>query len=260
MPEYTEFNSKLTPFNFTGYDALGLDDMEIINNGYSAQVTIKESSIGRAYFTGGGYSGKYLASRLHFHWGPSDESGSDHSFKGKFYPAEVHMGHFKEEYGEIFNSINYPDGLTGLAFYYELSEDDEDNPDLEPYISALENIRYEGERQPFGMSFTKFMPDDTSKYYQYNGSMPLPPCLPVVVWTLFKDTSTISRAQLGRLRQLYDSASDATHPDPHLIDGNQRGVQPLGNRTVSRNFHLDDDSEDDSDDGSSNSSNSDNDD
>ena len=35
MPEYTEFNSKLTPFNFTGYDALGLDDMEIINNGYS---------------------------------------------------------------------------------------------------------------------------------------------------------------------------------------------------------------------------------
>ena len=55
----------------------------------SAQVTIKDSSIGRAYFTGGGYSGKYLASRLHFHWGPSDESGSDHSFKGKFYPAEV---------------------------------------------------------------------------------------------------------------------------------------------------------------------------
>ena len=30
------------------------------------------------------------------------------------------MGHFKEEYGEIFNSINYPDGLTGLAFYYEV--------------------------------------------------------------------------------------------------------------------------------------------
>ena len=26
----------------------------------------------------------------------------------------------------------------------QLSEDDEDNPDLEPYISALENIRYEG--------------------------------------------------------------------------------------------------------------------
>ena len=55
----------------------------------SAEVHIKESKIGKAYFTGGPFAGNYLASIFHLHWGPDDSSGSDHSFKGKFYPAEV---------------------------------------------------------------------------------------------------------------------------------------------------------------------------
>ena len=53
------------------------------------KVVIKPERVGNAYFTGGGFQGKYVASQLHIHWGVDDSVGSDHTFKGNHYPAEV---------------------------------------------------------------------------------------------------------------------------------------------------------------------------
>ena len=53
------------------------------------KVVIKDSSIGRANFTGGGYEGTYLAAQLHFHWGANNSLGSDHTVNGEHYPLEV---------------------------------------------------------------------------------------------------------------------------------------------------------------------------
>ena len=55
----------------------------------TGKVVIKDANIGTAYFTGGGFEGRYWAAQLHFHWGVSNDLGSDHTFNGIHYPAAV---------------------------------------------------------------------------------------------------------------------------------------------------------------------------
>ena len=50
---------------------------------------LNRASIGKAYFTGGGYEGKYLFSQINFGWGKDDVDGSGHTFQGRHYPLEV---------------------------------------------------------------------------------------------------------------------------------------------------------------------------
>ena len=38
---------------------------------------------------GGGLEGKYSLKHFHFHWGPQDDEGSEHTLDGKAYPLEV---------------------------------------------------------------------------------------------------------------------------------------------------------------------------
>ena len=38
VPEYTEYDSSIAPFEFVGYENLGIDDVEIVNIGYSGMV------------------------------------------------------------------------------------------------------------------------------------------------------------------------------------------------------------------------------
>lgn len=39
--------------------------------------------------TGGPITGTYRLKQFHFHWGSSDDKGSEHTVDGKLYPAEV---------------------------------------------------------------------------------------------------------------------------------------------------------------------------
>lgn len=39
--------------------------------------------------TGGPVTGTYRLKQFHFHWGSSDDKGSEHTVDGKLYPAEV---------------------------------------------------------------------------------------------------------------------------------------------------------------------------
>lgn len=64
---------------------------------FLVKVVIKAERVGSAYFLGGGFQGKYVAAQLHIHWGVDDSVGSDHTFKGKHYPAEVTELYEREE-------------------------------------------------------------------------------------------------------------------------------------------------------------------
>lgn len=39
--------------------------------------------------TGGPVTGTYRLKQFHFHWGSSDNKGSEHTVNGQLYPAEV---------------------------------------------------------------------------------------------------------------------------------------------------------------------------
>lgn len=228
-----KYDDALTPILFHGYNTLGNDDLELVNAGWTAKVAIKSSSLGTAYFTGGGISDKYIAAQLHFHWG-THNNGSSHSLWGHHYALELHVVHFKEEYNTTSEAIKHSDGLAVMAFFFEIAETD--NHDLEPFFSSLDHISYRDDVHPFGTGFDKFVNNHTKEYFRYHGSMTHPPCNEAVTWTLFKHVNTVSSAQVAKLRQLHvTKESDSTQ---YKLAFNNRPTQPLGNRHVTASFHI----------------------
>lgn len=47
--------------------------------------------------SGGGLKGTYEFAQLHFHWGDSENKGSEHKIEGKAFPMEVHLVHFNKK-------------------------------------------------------------------------------------------------------------------------------------------------------------------
>ena len=68
---------------------------------------------------------------------------SDYPYNVKRYPMEMHLVHYKTEYGSVGEGINHPDGLAVLSVLFVISE--HDNPALAPVISQLNYTRHVGE-------------------------------------------------------------------------------------------------------------------
>ena len=68
---------------------------------------------------GGALPGEYTLAQFHFHWGSSDHGGSEHTLEGEQFFSEVHLVHFKSEYGTIGDSVDKSDGLAVLGFFIE---------------------------------------------------------------------------------------------------------------------------------------------
>merc|ERR1719510_84163 len=181
-----------------------------------------------AEVTRGGLPGTYRFAQLHFHWGSSDGQGSEHTINGKSYPLELHLVHFKTEYGNsIGESIaGFPkDGLAVLGIFFEIQE--EDNHDLNLLIDAVTKSKIAAkDGYPMNsLPLADLLPRNTDKFYRYQGGLTSPGCFEVVVWTVFKDTVGISKSQLEAFRKVLQDDSTA------LVD-NFRNVQPLHGRQV----------------------------
>ncbi|XP_049895524.1 carbonic anhydrase 1-like [Epinephelus moara] len=64
--------------------------LDILNNGHSFQVSFVDDT-DSSTLTDGPISGVYRLKQFHFHWGASDDKGSEHTVGGTKYPAEVWM-------------------------------------------------------------------------------------------------------------------------------------------------------------------------
>lgn len=57
---------------------------------------------------------------LHFHWGENDHEGSEDLINNHSFSMEMHAVFYKEDYKSKDEALKYDDGLTVLAYLYEV--------------------------------------------------------------------------------------------------------------------------------------------
>ncbi|XP_062540665.1 carbonic anhydrase 2 isoform X2 [Armigeres subalbatus] len=212
----------LPPLVFDGFD-VPPQQTNLTNNGHTVAVTMKSNHI--PTISGGPLNGTYQYSQLHFHWGDNDTFGSEDMIDNHIFPMELHVVFFKQDYVNAKTALEHPDGLTVLAFFYEVSDDA--NPRYEEFVTLLGSIINAHKSTTFTNppSLKDLIAHDTLHYYTYDGSLTTPPCSEVVTWIDFKEPILLSHSQIEAFRALDDEEG---HPLTH----NFRPIQPLGDRVV----------------------------
>jgi len=169
----------------------GTDTPTFFNTGHAIQVNTSKN------FTGGLAVGKELLPlvQLHFH------EPSEHSFKGKKLPAEMHFVHINKDGKIAVLGVAIDIGKENTAFQ-----------------TILDNMpHHEGEaNSPPGIRFhlDKLLPADLNvanlKYLTLAGSLTTPPCSEGVQWYILTESITISAAQLEQLKTFYHNNARAT--------------------------------------------------
>ena len=99
------YEKSLTAIHFSNYDEK-LIKTELSNNGHTAKLSLKSNSAVVPEISGGGLNGTYHFAQLHFHWGKTSKSGSEHWMNSEPYPLEVHLVHYNKKYVILNICIN----------------------------------------------------------------------------------------------------------------------------------------------------------
>ncbi|XP_014373992.1 carbonic anhydrase 13 isoform X3 [Alligator sinensis] len=179
---------------------------------------------------GGPLAGTYRLRQIHFHWGSSDDAGSEHAVDGMKYAAELHVVHWNaDRYSSFVEAARQPDGLAVMAVFLKIGEC---NPQLKKITDRLDAIRAKGKRA----LFTNFDPScllpRSLDYWTYFGSLTVPPLLESVVWIVLREPISVCSEQLAKFRSLLCTGEGET---ACYLLRNYRPPQPLKGREVRRN-------------------------
>ncbi|XP_038646675.1 carbonic anhydrase 14 [Scyliorhinus canicula] len=218
----TILNKNLPPITLEGYNLLETEQLELSNNGHTVVLSLPDSMT-----ISQGFTQKYLASQLHFHWGSETTPGSEHKVDGIQYAAEMHVVHFAAKYGSLIDAAQKADGLAVLAVLFQVGEE---NKHYDHIFDKLEDIAEEGAAVHIpGFDINTLLPRQLYRFFRYNGSLTTPPCFQTVTWTVFNETVWISQAQLRKLEVSLKTGRGT-------LDTNFRHIQPLNRRTVFASF------------------------
>ncbi|KAK9965099.1 hypothetical protein ABG768_004208 [Culter alburnus] len=226
-------NSKLTSFNFTGFDD-NSTFISIANIGDSVVVNLDDDKM---TVQGGDLPGVYNTKQFHLHWGNgSSSSGSEHTVDGKQYPMELHIVNVHSKYnGSVSAALaaNDSTGLAVLGFFIEGTSEQSKPEGWDTLTSFLASIPNSGNTTTDIMNQitldSLLEGVDRTKYYRYQGSLTTPNCNEVVIWTVFKEPIKVSQNLINRFSTTtyFKAASTSV-----LVTNNFRGVQPLNGRVV----------------------------
>ncbi|CAO1306383.1 unnamed protein product [Diamesa hyperborea] len=207
---------------------------QVTNNGHTVMYTLDAEKT--PTIEGGPIDGQYEFAQLHFHWGGNDSYGSEDLILGKSFPMELHMVFYKKEYRLMRSALNHPDGLTVLAFFFEISK--EPNPAYEEITEILAAVIKSESNATFinPPALRGLISDNLDEYYVYNGSLTTPPCSEVVTWIDFLVPIPLSHDQIENFRSLEDN-------EGNIMNHNFRPIQPINDRIVwfnSNDFELND--------------------
>ncbi|XP_022616769.1 carbonic anhydrase-like isoform X1 [Seriola dumerili] len=210
---------KYDPSNATG----------ILNNGHSFQVDFLDDT-DTSTLTGGPISGTYRLRQFHFHWGASDDRGSEHTVNDIKFPCELHLVHWNTKYPSFGEAASQPDGLAVVGVFLKIGAA---NPRLQKVLDALDAIKTKGKQTTFANFDAKTLLPSSLDYWTYDGSLTTPPLLESVTWIVLKEPISVSPAQMAKFRSLLFTGEGEA---PCCMVDNYRPPQPLKGRRVRASF------------------------
>jgi carbonic anhydrase len=141
------------------------------------------------------YTGKqYQLQSFHFH------VPGEHQVKGKTYPMEMHLIH-QDSSGETL--------VVGV--FFQVGKNNDALDDL--FISPLKHRKSVTESD-----LIKLIPA-AKEYYQYSGSLTVPPCTEGLTWIVMETPMQVSQKQIDYFKN-------------HVITNNSRPLQSLNGRVI----------------------------
>ncbi|KAM3860843.1 carbonic anhydrase 1-like [Diretmus argenteus] len=226
LPGEAAYDAALKPLSLK-YDPS--TSMDILNNGHSFQVTFADDN-DSSTLTDGPISGIYRLKQFHFHWGASDDRGSEHTVAGTKYPAELHLVHWNTKYPSFGEAAPQPDGLAVVGVFLQIGAE---NDKLQTVLDAFDAIKAKGKQTSFANFDPAILLPGSLDYWTYDGSLTTPPLLESVTWIVCKEPISVSSGQMDKFRSLLFSAEGEA--DCCMVD-NYRPPQPLKGRTVRASF------------------------
>eukprot|EP01084_Bolivina_argentea_P016646 31127_1 len=192
---------------------------------------------------------KYCFDSMHFHWGKTSESGSEHTINGKHFPLELHLVHFSCDYykssvaqsayssGNLEETYDDDNILAVISVLFEISS--EGNPVLEDILNDIVVAgvtEHNTPEQRLGTHLIELYYSDfdlmgllpnNKEIIGYEGSLTTPPCYETVRWNILKNTMNVSEEQMGRFRKLLESTNITD-----FIASNYRPTKLLNNRVI----------------------------
>ncbi|KAK7066928.1 hypothetical protein SK128_012060 [Halocaridina rubra] len=258
------------PFRFKNYDLINTTQ---INNGHSYKVALhpkrqekteqEEDETFRPEVSGGGLPGTYVLDSFHFHWGSNARKGSEHLLEGCAFAGEMHLVHYKKEYGSVGEALKHGDGLAVLGMWltpshgkslhthFDLKEStakadytfmpasvplpgackytDEEHElsSLHWFDNIMPDEKAQEQEKESLVHLRQMLPVDVERFYRYEGSLTTPPCTENVLWTVFATPVSVPVEFLSGLRQM------KVPDDPtHSLSDNFRPPQSLSGRSV----------------------------
>lgn len=212
------------PLRWNGYNETPLA-MLMENNGTNLVVSTTWGSFARPYIDGGCLPGAYDFHSMIFHWGCSNEEGSEHTLDYVRYAMELQVLHLKRGFETPSDAILAKDkhGIAIVSFFFEITN--ADNPYLDHIVTNLWRVSEPGTQlyiPPFPLEwiFSSFQ----YNYYTYRGSLTQPPCSEIVTWIVQPEPIAVSSSQVAEFRKI------RSHDGPILT--NCRPVQKLNDREI----------------------------
>lgn len=80
------------------------------------------SNLSRPYIQGGSLTNIYDLCSMVFHWGQSNEEGSEHTLDYVRFPMELQVCHINREYNSPFDAITNKadDGMLIVSFFFQV--------------------------------------------------------------------------------------------------------------------------------------------
>ncbi|KAM6953737.1 carbonic anhydrase 1-like [Aplochiton taeniatus] len=226
VPGEATYDAALKPLKLKYDPSTSID---ILNNGHSFQVTFADDT-DSSTLTEGPITGTYRLKQFHFHWGASDDRGSEHTVNGKKYAAELHLVHWNTKYPSFGDAASQPDGLAVVGVFLEVGAE---NPQLQKLLDGFDAIKAKGKQTSFANFDPTTLLPSSLNYWTYLGSLTTPPLLESVTWIVCQKSITVSPAQMSKFRSLLFSGEGETACC--MVD-NYRPPQALKGRAVRASF------------------------